>query len=122
MTNPETQNPTQIVQTERLNIPSIYVEGLSQMMLGFPNSRLLMHSSAVQNSSSSSTAVETRQLTCELVMPTTAMIEMARAILDILSQNQKQFEIAKAEWLGKLEAISQSIPNTDVPVTPNVTH
>jgi len=121
MTNPETQNPTQIVQTERLNIPSIYVEGLSQMMLGFPNSRLLMHSSAVQNSTSSA-VVETRQVTCELVMPTTAMIEMARAILDILSQNQKQFEVAKAEWLGRLEAISQSIPSTDAPVTPNVTH
>jgi hypothetical protein len=121
MTHPETQNPTQIVQTDRPNIPSIYAEGLSQMMLGFPNSRLLMHSSAVQNSTSSAT-VETRQLTCELVMPTTAMIEMARAILDILSQNQKQFEIAKAEWLGKLDAISQSIQNADVPATPNVTH
>jgi hypothetical protein len=121
MTSPIDPSSMPINHTVRMNIPSIYVEGLSQLMVGFPNSRLFLHSIA-QRDLNVPGGMETRQLACELVMSTSAMIEMAQTIIHALVQNQTQLEAAKLEWLGKLEMLTRTLKGLSDPANPNVNH
>lgn len=65
-------------------VPSIYVEGLSQLTLGVPNTRLVMHSFAERDSNGQ----ETRHIACELIMPTAAMVEFVQNIINQLAENK----------------------------------
>ena len=109
--------PTQLENIVRTGYPSVYVEGLTQMLVGFPNSRLLLHSLAERNTAVPD-APEVRQLACELIMPTSILIELAHNILNSLGSNKALLENAKHESMEKYEALLNSLPTiqTVVPV------
>lgn len=88
--------------------PTFYVEGLTQMMAGFPNSRIVLHSMA-QRDANTPGAPEVRHLACELVMPTSALLEVAQNILGALAANMPQLEAAQLEWIAKLNALNASL-------------
>lgn len=90
------------------HVPSIYVEGVSQMMVGFPNSRLLMHSLA-QRDIGNPDKPEIRKMACELIIPTASLIEMAQTILSTLTQNKAVLETTKVEWMEKIDALTNSL-------------
>jgi len=90
-----------------LGPPTLYVEGLHQIMVGFPNSRLTLYSSSERDLASP--LQENRHLACELVLPTSSLIEMAQIILKSLYENKAQLEAAKSEWIVKLDAVTNSI-------------
>lgn len=115
MTTPETPQGPQLSSVIRPDMPSIYVEGLSQLMIGFPNSRMHLHS-FVEREVIDQTTTEKRHIACELIMPTSAMIEIAQLLINSLVANKAVLEASRAEWIGKLEAITNSLKPIDSPV------
>ncbi|GAA4349634.1 hypothetical protein GCM10023165_36610 [Variovorax defluvii] len=96
--------------------PTIYVEGMSQLMVGFPNSRMLWHSFVAQDPGGE----ETRQIACELIIPTAAMVDTARMLITHLAANKAQLEATGAEWLKRtadLLASLEPIPGASTGVT-----
>ena len=94
---------------------SLYVEGLSQMLLGFPVSRLLFFSLAERDASNPS-APEMRQIACELIIPTASLIELAQHVLANVASNKAPIEAAKLEWIGKFDGLMSSMPAVTLPV------
>ena len=108
MSNPESPTQPQITFVRSALAPTIYVEGLSQMMVGFPNSRILLHN-WVERDPNNPSAPEVRQVACELVMPTSTLIEIAQNILTSMAMNRPLLVTAQNEWLGKLNALNDSL-------------
>lgn len=115
MTTPETPQTVELTKVMQPGTPSIYVEGLSQLMVGFPNSRMQLHS-LVERGVNGQAITERRHIACELIMPTTSMIEIAQLLINNLVANKELLETGKAEWVGKLEAITNSLIQIDSPV------
>lgn len=115
MTTPETLQTIEMTNVMQPGTPSIYVEGLSQLMVGFPNSRMQLHS-LVERGVNGQAITERRHIACELIMPTTSMIEIAQLLINNLVANKALLETGKAEWIGKLEAITNSLKTIDSPV------
>lgn len=115
MTAPETQQAPSIVEIRNPNMPSIYVEGLSQLMIGFPNSRMMLYS-LVEPGTPGSTSSQRRHGACELILPTSAVIEIAQVLINSLVANKSALDIAKADWLKKLDAVSSSLKLIETPV------
>lgn len=104
----EANHVLQIQAVTNPNIPSIYVEGVSQMMIGFPNSRMMFHNFS-QKDPSKPDGPEMRTMACELIIPTAALIEMARGILHTLTENKAALESTKNEWLEKINVLTDSL-------------
>lgn len=115
MTTLKTTQTAQITLITPPGMPSLYVEGLSQIMVGFPNSRMLLHSFSDRDVRTPN-APESRKMGCELIMPTSSMIEIAQLIINSLVDNKDALEAHKTEWLGKLELITNSLKHIDSPV------
>lgn len=102
------------------NVPTIYVEGLSQFMLGFPNSRLLLNSLS-QKSTEGDRTEEVHHLACELVIPTAALAELTTTLVGILAGNKDTLKNAGAEWIEKVNSAVELCKPTDaapLPPTP----
>lgn len=69
--------------------PRIFVEGMSQLLLGYPLSRIVLHHSS-QPPADPLASGEIRQIACELIIPTIGMLDMARYIIAGASQTQDQ--------------------------------
>jgi hypothetical protein len=91
-------------------MPTIYVEGVSQMVVGFPNSRLRL-ASIIERLENESGPEEHHTLACELVMPTSAMLEISQGILQNLAKNKTFMQQGGAEWMGKVQELFDSIPD-----------
>jgi len=83
------------------NVPLIYVEGISQMGLGFPNSRLIFHSFASKTENGNGID-EVHNVAVELVIPTSSLVEMLKTLTNQLSINQDQIKQFGNEWLHKV--------------------
>ena len=81
--------------------PTIYVDGVSQLMVGYPNSRLIL-ASLLHRAQDNGTSEHMHHVGCELVMPTTALIEIAQSILGNLAQGKPELLAASAEWMEKV--------------------
>ena len=99
------------METQLQKVPSFYVEGVSQMMVGFPISRLMLYTLAEKNEIDP-TKEEVRHIACELIMPTSALIEMAQNIISSLSRNKSLLENAKSEWSGKIDNLISTLSGT----------
>ena len=108
MNTPKSNPALQIQTVASANVPSIYVEGVSQMLIGFPNSRLMLHNLS-QKDPTSPDAPEIRTMACELIIPTAALIEMARGILSTMAVNKETLEVAKNEWVANVSKLTSSL-------------
>ena len=86
------------------------------MMMGFPNSRILMHS-MTERDISSPESPEIRQIACELIIPTPALIEMAQVIINSMTTNKDVMNQARQEWMRKVDALSNTLAHIDTPAT-----
>jgi hypothetical protein len=94
------------------NVPLIYVEGISQMGLGFPNSRLIFHSFATKAENSNGID-EVHNVAVELVIPTSSLVEMLKMLTNQLSINQEQIKQFGNEWLHKVNDSLDSLGATE---------
>lgn len=99
--------------------PRIYVEGLSQLNLGYPLSRLVMHHT-VEPSADPVSMPERRHIACELVIPTLALIDMMQGTLAGLTQAKDVLPRFHADFGEKLRAMldSVTVTSSEEPPTP----
>ena len=88
-------------------VPITYVEGMSQMMLGFPNSRVMLHNMSTRESVAPD-APETHQLALELVMPTAALIELCQTVLRHVAEVGPQLKEGGVQWLDAVHRLVES--------------
>lgn len=86
------------------NMPSIYVEGISQIALGFPNSRIILNSSAQRTEEG-----EVHQQACELIAPTSALIEMVQALSSSMIDNKDIIKERGDEWVNRVKSLVDSL-------------
>ncbi len=116
MTNTTTANLQPKIRIVRpVAMPVIYAEGIAQMMVGFPNSRIMLSQLSQQNGEGEEKE-DVHHAACELVVPTAALIEMAQGILNNMGSNKSLLKNATTEWLGKVEAVVETLP--EAPDTP----
>jgi hypothetical protein len=94
------------------NVPLIYVEGISQMGLGFPNSRLIFHSFASKTENGNGID-EVHNVAVELVIPTSSLVEMLKTLTNQLSINQEQIKQFGDEWIHKVNDSLDSLGSTE---------
>lgn len=90
-------------------VPLMYVEGISQMAIGFPNSRVVFNSFS-QRSGEGDDTEEMHQLACEMVVPTGALIEIARTILGQFAENRDVLRNLGGEWIERVNALVDDLP------------
>jgi hypothetical protein len=127
MNTPSTQPPQDVQLVRSVNVPTIYVEGISQLAVGFPNSRLTLHS-MVDRMLEGDVMKEKRTVACELVMPTASMIEFAQIILNSLHDTREDLTAVRAAWVGNIERLMNSVQRVEtptpepLPIPPSVSH
>lgn len=92
------------------NLPSYYVEGVSQMLLGFPISRLQLNGMADRPADPA--LPETHHLAVELVMPTPAIVEMCLLLLEQINAVRPQLEADRPAWLAAVDQVYQRLAET----------
>lgn len=90
------------------NPTSVYVEGLSQLMLGFPNSRLMMFNLATRNPEQTDSPT-VHNLACELVMPTPALLEMCKTVLKHAAEVSPMLKEGGEQWLAQVNQMLDSL-------------
>jgi hypothetical protein len=98
MKNDAAQLPEVIFQG---NPPSIYAEGMSQLMLGFPNSRVMLFSMASRHPDQPNSPT-IQNLACELVMPTPALIDMCKTVLKHAVEATPSLRAGGDQWLAQV--------------------
>jgi len=98
----------------RLNAPELFAEGLTQIMLGYPNSRLLLHTLIAPKEGAKK---EIRRAVATLTIPTATLIELANLVLDAARRTGEQlleFQAASGPRLATLlaDAAAPAVPNT----------
>lgn len=92
--------------------PVIYVEGIAEMLVGFPNSRITLSHLSRSNGEGESQE-DVHHLACELVVPTGALIELAQGILNNLANRKEALQGIGTEWMQKVNEVIQTLPTTD---------
>lgn len=99
-------HPVQYVRNSP--VPCVYVEGLSQIMFGFPNSRVVLHNMATRESAAPD-ATETQNVALEIVIPTAGLLEMCKNVLQHAAEIGPQIKSSGEQWM---EAVSRVIDST----------
>ncbi len=115
-------SPTPAEKTTRLapifvkpaDMPKIYCDGMSQLLMGYPVSRLTLHD-LVERNPDDLNAPEIRHIVGELVMPTAGLIDMARHILAATGQTREVLLKIEGEYSERLHA---AIDGTETQVDP----
>lgn len=89
--------------------PSIYVEGATQIVLGFPNSRLIMHSFSEKDAEGN----ETRHIACEIVIPSASLIEMIQNIINQFAINKDMINEKNSYFFDLYGKIINSMEKVD---------
>lgn len=112
------QKPAPKVRIVRApTMPVFYVEGIAQMMVGFPNSRLML-SQLTQHNGDGDNPEDVHHIACELVVPTSVLIEMAQGILNNLGDNKALLQTAGSEWIQKVLDVIETLPTTNTAPSP----
>lgn len=93
--------PPTAVLVRSPSIPTIYAEGVSQLQLGMPNSRVLMFG----KTETSPDQIQKQYLACELVVPTPALVEMCINILNTISGNRARMDADRPGWLTAVDTV-----------------
>ena len=81
----------------------LYCDGMSQFLLGFPISRVLLHDLVERNATDPSEP-EVRHVVGEIVMPTAGLIDMAKNILAAVSQNKAVLLKIESDYGAQMRA------------------
>ena len=106
-----------VTLVNRLNVPESYADGLAQLMVGFPITKLVFHSLLEPKQND---GTEVRKATQSLSIPTIAAIEMALLILSACKQNEQVLKTIiddqiRARLTSLLEHVPQDISATNMP-------
>ncbi len=108
------QGSTPPIFVDRERMAKIFADGLSQLMLGYPVSRFVLHDLVERNVADPS-APELRHVVCEIVMPTAGLIDMAKSILAAAKQAAPAVLQVQAEYTARMHAAFDTIDMNDPP-------
>ena len=94
-----------------------YCEGLSQLVIGYPVSRMLLHD-FIDRDANKPNAPERRQLVAELVIPTAGLIELAKHVIASVGASKAQIKAILDLYGDQVSAALASIDATAAPVPP----
>jgi hypothetical protein len=113
----EPQGKQKAVRISRLSTaPTVYVEGVSQMVLGFPTSRVIFFS-GVNQDTSVDPPTETHLQACELIIPTAALAEASLTILTHMIGTKSLLEKGRAEWSAKVQHVMDQLDLLQLPTS-----
>ena len=98
-----------IEMINRLNAPTIFIEGLSQLHFGYPTCRVTLHSNVKPKSA---TTKERREVCATLIIPTAVLVEMAQMILGVAKERYPALAEFKTVSDQALEMLITNIPET----------
>lgn len=101
-----TQEPAHKFSTTQQVTP-IYSEGVSQLIVGYPNSRFMLDSRPGVVSPDGKEV--THYLAAEVIMPTSALADLALRVADSLVQSKDQIGSFGEEWLNNLLAAIEKL-------------
>lgn len=112
MPNPDVVIEDRYILTGRVSAPELYIDGVSQLLLGVPVTKLILHT--VINPSQDGKP-EIRKAVAQLSMPTITAIELATLILGVSKKSEDHMiQSLEQEVLVKLKELLAKI-NTEVP-------
>lgn len=110
MTSPKQYDITEekdFLLVNRTSSPEVFVEGVSQVMMGFPLTKIVLHSVVEPKDG---TDKEIRRVVQTLSMPTLAALELAKIVLSLCSQSESQLcSMAEVEFSGKLKLLLSGV-------------
>lgn len=99
-----------VVLTGRATAPEIYVEGVTQMLMGAPVSRLIFHTTM---DSATDGDVEVRKAAVVLSLPTGALVDIALKILEAVKSNQDRYigtnQAVVDKWAEQVRTLSVAV-------------
>jgi hypothetical protein len=102
-------NPTLVLKNS--DMPVTFVEGFSQLQVGFPNSRVLLHS-FTEKEMVGDKLTENRIVAVHLMMPTVQLMEMCQQILNAFATHKDQF----SGYVAEVSRRNQSVIDAAQPV------
>ncbi len=82
-------------------VPEVYVDGLSEIMLGAYVSRLTLHTTeSLVQEGDSPVPVEQRRVKLRLVLPTPTLVEIAQLVLNNVTANAGMLSAALTQNIG----------------------
>lgn len=91
------------------NTPVLFVEGISQIVMGFPNCRVALNQ-YTERSEEGGSRQDVHNIACELVMPTSAMIELAHNILRHVGANKESLHRIGTKWADHTFSAIDALP------------
>lgn len=95
------------VLVNRTSSPEVFVEGVSQVMMGFPLTKIVLHSVMEPKDGAEK---EIRRVVQTLSMPTLAALELAKIVLSLCSQSGSQLtNMAEVEFSAKFKHLLSEV-------------
>lgn len=97
-------------------LQSVYVDDLSQLALGVPVSKILFHTMGTTpiKTSEDGASIEQRNAALQLIIPTASLVNFAKHVLSIASQNSDGMKQGFNEYSEALHASLQGLTITPV--------
>lgn len=108
---PSSKQPKPVRVVRSANTPTIFAEGVSQLVIGFPMSRVVFFKS-VDHDSSTDPPTEVHQVAYELIIPTPALAETCMAILQHMTGAKGLLTSSRNDWTQRVDAVMQKIETT----------
>ena len=89
-----TKDKDQEVTFDKSNMQKMYVEGVSQVLMGYPVMKVYFHDSVNTEQVKNKKDIESRRVALELTIPTSSLLEFATNVLRVFQDNKAQAEIA----------------------------
>ena len=94
------------------NLQEIFTDGVSEVMLGYPTSKVLFHTVTTLNTIN---IPEQRQAVFRMTMNTATLLEMCRNILAAAVDNKEQFPLMSQQFNERFIQILDDVEITPVP-------
>jgi hypothetical protein len=91
--------------------PTVYADGLTQLHLGYPISRVVLHGLVERSEDppGSKDVRELRHVACELVMPTIGLLDMAVNVLRAVRSGEAQLADFSSQSAARIQEMINSI-------------
>jgi len=100
------------VLTDRISATELYADGFSQLLVGFPVTKIILHSVI---DAKTPTHKEVRRTVTTLSIPTTALIQLAQMILSACKNSEGQLAQLSGDAAKQLKGILAQIPPGKLP-------
>ncbi|GJG96802.1 hypothetical protein [Cupriavidus pauculus] len=89
-------------------LPEIYVDGISQAIIGAPVSKLVFHSITPQTEEQIEEGVESRTVATQIAIPTHQLLSMCQMIVHALKANEQSLTVHYEKLTSQVKEVLNS--------------